>query len=253
MNLDLLNNIRKETKETNLVQNFIKELSEFIGKEKINLKEQTQEQLPILEKILSKRKACIGNENEIIKNKNNIIKEYANETASKGTMYMIEKKGVIHWKNNIRYKNNELYSVLKVENNKIKKIQLPKKELPEGVRINSIYRKQNERYILDNEATKEIEQRITKMAKEILDKQDETLNSYRKEGHLYMVEEKINNSCFLLDLTDLPEYEFEEIDLSGELLGEVKTGSVLIYSDGEYRYYSNDGFEREIEAIKLKK
>jgi len=249
LNLDLLNNIRTETKETNLVQNFINELSEFIKQEKIN----TREQVPILQQILSKRKACIGNENEIIKKKNEIIKEYANETTSKGTMYIVEKEGAIYWKNNIRYKNNKLYNVIKVENNNIQYLQLSKEELPEWAKVNNIYRKKNGKYILDEEARQEVEKRITNIANKILDEQDKMLNSYRKEGHLYAVEEEINNSRFLWDLTDATKYEFEEIELSKELLEKARTGSVLIYSNGEYKYYSNDGFEREMEIIKSNK
>lgn len=75
-------------------------------------------------------------------------------------------------------------------------------------------------------------------------KQDEKLNEYRKEGHLYIVEEDINDRIFLWDITEKPQYTFEEVDFPKELLNEAKEGTVFQYKDGKYNLYSRDGFER---------
>lgn len=69
------------------------------------------------------------------------------------------------------------------------------------------------------------------------------LNQYRKEGHLYLVTEDRDNKVYLWDITDKPENEIEEKDFPEKLLNIAKEGSVFRYEDGEYKFYSNDGYE----------
>ena len=102
----------------------------------------------------------------------------------------------------------------------------------------------NAKYIIDKLATEELQKEIENMAEEIIDKQNEKLDSYRKEGHLYMVSEELGNNRFLYDLTDSPDFEFEEVNIPKDLLDVATEGSVLKYTNGTYEYYSSDGFER---------
>ena len=60
-----------------------------------------------------------------------------------------------------------------------------------------------------------------------------------------MVSEELGNNRFLWDLTDTPEYEFEEVDIPKDLLDKATEGSVLKYMNGTYEYYSNDGYDIE--------
>ena len=82
------------------------------------------------------------------------------------------------------------------------------------------------------------------MAKEILNKQNINLAKHRKEGHLYMITEELGDNRFLWDLTDAPKTEFEEVDISKDLLDKATEGVVLKYINGKYEYYSDDGYER---------
>ena len=54
----------------------------------------------------------------------------------------------------------------------------------------------------NNLSKEEINEEIIKMANEVLDRQDEKLKEFRKEEHLYMVEEDQNGRIFLTDITD---------------------------------------------------
>lgn len=77
----------------------------------------------------------------------------------------------------------------------------------------------------------------------VLEEQNEVLNEYRKEGHLYRVSENINGRVFLWDITDKPDFEVEEVDFPEELISKATEGAVFQYINGKYEFYSNDGFE----------
>ena len=85
---------------------------------------------------------------------------------------------------------------------------------------------------------------VIKMANRVLKEQNEKLEEYRKEGHLYMVEEDVNERIYLVDLSDKGGYVFEEVDFPKELVSKATEGAVFKYENGEYSFYSNDGFER---------
>lgn len=73
---------------------------------------------------------------------------------------------------------------------------------------------------------------------------NEYIDKHCKEGHLYLVEEDINNKIYLWDLTDKPNYSFEAKNFPKELMDKAKEGAVFQYINGSYIYYSDDGFER---------
>ena len=116
--------------------------------------------------------------------------------------------------------------------------------MPKDLGVNDLFKIIDGKYMIDNSATNELQKEIRNMAEEIINKQNEKLNSYRKEGHLYMVSEEVGNNRFLYDLTDAPDFEFEEVSIPKNLLDRATEGSVLKYTNGTYEYYSSDGFER---------
>ena len=59
-----------------------------------------------------------------------------------------------------------------------------------------------------------------------------------------MVSEELGDNRFLWDLSNAPKFEFEEVDIPKDLLERATEGSVLKYANGNYEYYSNDGYER---------
>ena len=85
---------------------------------------------------------------------------------------------------------------------------------------------------------------IIKMANRVLKEQNNKLLEYRKEGHLYMVEEDVNERIYLIDLSNDNGKAFEEVDFPKELINKATEGAVFKYEKGKYSFYSNDGFER---------
>jgi len=222
------------------VQNFINELSKYLEN---NLgKERTE--MPIIEDILSKNNVTTGNENSIRWKFNDVILEYAEQNFSNETMYFVQDSKKTYWSNNEEHYNNNVYSVLKVENNQIEEIEINKRDMPSNIGVNDVFTINKDKYVINDIATEELQEEIMNMAKEIIDKQNAKLDRYRKEGHLYMVSEELGDNRFLWDLTEAPKIEFEEVDIPKDLLDRATEGSVLKYTNGTYEYYSNDGFER---------
>ena len=123
-------------------------------------------------------------------------------------------------------------------------MEISKKDMPKDIGVNDVFIIENDKYVIDNLATKELQEEITNMANKIIDKQNIKLEKYRKEGHLYMVTEELGNNRFLWDLTETPKIEFEEVNIPKDLLNKATEGMVLKYTNGKYEYYSDDGFER---------
>ncbi len=228
MNLDFVNDLFNNLKEDKFVQNFIKELSNYLD----NNFNSKSEEIPIIEDILSKNNLTTGNKNSIRWKLNDVISKYEQKNSDNDAIYFVKDK------------KNNVYTILKAENGNIEEVEITKKDMPSNVKINDVLKIRNDNYVVDDVSTKELQEEIRNMAKEILDKQNVNLNKNRKDGHLYMVTEELGNNRFLWDLTDAPNKEFEEVDIPKDLLSMATEGMVLKYVNGKYEYYSDDGFER---------
>lgn len=244
MSLDLVNDIFNNLKENKFVQNFINELSNYLEKSIKNSLDYANEEIPIIDNILSENNVTTGNENSIRLKLNDVISNYAERNFSNDAMYFVKDNKKIYWSNNKEHCNNNVYTVLKVENDGIEELEINKQDMPKDIGINDVFRMENGDYVVDIIATDELQNEIRNMAKEIIDKQNMNLEKYRKEGHLYMVTEELGNNRFLCDLTDESKIEFEEVYIPKDLLDKATEGVVLKYVDGKYEYYSDDGFER---------
>ena len=234
MNLDVVNDVFNNLKENNFVQNFIKDLSKYL-ESKLNYENQ---EIPIIEDILSKNNLTTGNKNSIRGSLNNIILSYAKNDV----IYFI-KDNKTYWSNNKKCYNNDIYVILKAENENIEELEVNKKDMPKDVKVNDVLRFENNNYVIDNISTKELKEEIINNAKKILEKQNINLEDYRKDGHLYLVTEELGNNRFLKDLTDKSKTEFEETSISKDLLSKAVEGTVLKFINGKYEYYSDNGFE----------
>ncbi len=161
-------------------------------------------------------------------------------------MYFVKDSKKTFWSNNERQNDNNFYTILKAENGKIDKVEISKADMPKNIKVNDVFRIENGEYIVDDIATGELKEEITNMAKEIIEEQNINLENHRKEGHLYMVSEELGNNRVLQDLTDKSEKQFEEVNIPTDILDKATEGTVLKYINGEYEYYSNDGFERQM-------
>lgn len=227
------------------MQNFINEISKYLENNIKNNLGCESEDVPIIEDILSKNNVTTGNENSIRWKLNDVVLEYAGQNFCNDSMYFVKDSKKTYWSNNEKHYNNNVYNVLKVENDKIEELEISKKDMPENIGVNDVFRIENDKYVIDNSATKELQEEIINMANEIIDKQNVNLDRYRKEGHLYLVSEELGNNRFLKDLTDSSNFEFEEVNIPKDLLDRATEGAVLKFYNGSYEYYSNDGFERD--------
>lgn len=96
------------------------------------------------------------------------------------------------------------------------------------------------RYIKDKENVKD---EISKIIADVLVKQDKMLKEYREEGHLYIVEENINDRIYLADITKPKGYSIEEIEFPDTLRYKAAEGTLFKFEKGTYQFYSDKGFE----------
>lgn len=233
MNLDLVNNLFNNLKESKFVHNFMNELSNYLeNNSKSNFTNYnnslTSDDLTLFgNKIISKFK------DEMLIERSNILQSYAENTKEAGEMYYI-------------YDANErnLYNLCICKEDKSHEvITKSKEELPEGVNLGSVLRKQGEDFILDIEATKSIEEEINMMIQEKIEEQNEYLESKRIEGHIYEVGEKYSGRIWLYDTSKVEGggmEGIEEIEFPKDLYENAKEGDSFVYEDGEYRKYMEE-------------
>lgn len=225
MNLDLVNNISNSLKNGNFIQSFAKELQNYLANSIIE-KGETQ----LLNPTFDKNRLTTKYRDEMNIRRNGILNEYAKQTCDKGEMYYIYSKNS---------KMEEGYNLCICEERKSHEIiEESKDNLPYEAQIGSVLRKKENRYILDEEATKEIAQAINNMRDEILEKQKEYLESKRIEGHTYELAEKYEDRALLFDITNNDSEGIEEIDFPKELLEDSSEGDLFEYINGEYKNVS---------------
>ena len=109
-----------------------------------------------------------------------------------------------------------------------------KEKLPDDFYISSILIEKDGRFILDKEISLQFENEFMEKIAEILENQNSELENYRKENHLYRVEEDVESRIYLWDLTDKPDFSIEEVEFPSELKEVAKEGAVFIYKKGIY-------------------
>ena len=90
MNLDLVNDLFNNLKESKFVQNFIKELSNYLENMNKNNFNRVNEEVPIIEDILSKNNFTTGNKNSIRWNLNDVILTYTQKDLSNDEIYFVK-------------------------------------------------------------------------------------------------------------------------------------------------------------------
>lgn len=227
MSLDFFNNLKENltksdslSKITEGISDFIEELFEALQKS------ETKNEMDIVSKINSNHKLTLASENSIIKTRNEVINEYANNTKEGEELYFILNK----------IQGEDTYRVWKFRNGKSRQMEINSNELPSDAKINSIMRMKDGKLILDNEATKLVINEITEKANQIIEKQDQKIEKYKKEGHTYIVTEDINGRIFLWDSTEKPKYEIEDIYFPENLKHKAKEGNSFLYKNGTYTH-----------------
>ena len=227
MSLDLLNDLLNSTKDSNLLQGFVKELGEYL--------QESSSKKSYLDQVQEDKKVTVKYRDKMYVERNNILNSYAKETAEKGTMYYIYSK---------TSGKNDSFNICICEDGKSQEIiEVAESDLPEGAKVDTVLRMEDGKYVLDSEATQEISKQVEEMVNNLLKEQEQELEQYRIDGHIYEVGEKGKDRVWLYDITNGDEngiQGIEEIDFPEELLNEVEEGSKVIYENGSYQIYTEN-------------
>ena len=221
MNLDFVNNLFNNLKENKLAKDFMNELSDYLENNEWN--NLLADDLTINDnKIISKYK------DKMLKERYNILQNYAESTREAGEMYYIY---------NISQNERNSYNISKADKSH-KVVTMSVEDLPEGAQLGSVLRKQGDKFILDANATGIVGKRINEMIEEQIKEQNQFLSDKRIEGHTYEVKEKDNDRIWLYDLNNIDGggiEEFEEIEFPKDLYKLAKNGDKFIYKYGIYK------------------
>lgn len=227
MNLDFFNRLANKVEENKDVQKFMNELVNFL-KNSVEKASVGLVNMGILEKIENKEKVTLTSRNTIRNETESVLREYANKTQEEGDLYFVTKKRDIEG----------IYRVEKYDSTG--QMEVLDLELPEGTRIDGVMRERSGKYMIDEVATIEVNKRIEGKMEEVLDKQKQELEDYRKEGHIYLVTEKTNNRIYLSDQTESRGFEIEEIGIPMEIKRNIFEGTLLKYENGRYNIYDEN-------------
>ena len=222
MELNIFNiNLNIDNKNREEVSKFIKELSDY-------LESDNGRQVSILDRVQKSEKITVLYRDKMNIERNKILNNYVKENQDKGDLYYIYNK--------VQDTDNYLLSICE-ENKSNIVIELNEDELPKGISVDTVLRKENGKYIVDTRATFIIRKQIQEMVNKLLKEQEKYLQSNRLEGHIYEVGEVESDRVWLYDITKdaVNGMEaFEEIEVPLELINKVTEGTKVIYQNGRY-------------------
>ena len=221
MNLDIFNDLIDKLKESDLVQNFIEELSNHLE----NSKEKEKNNIMNINSIEEKYKLNSEYANKLKIERNKILEEQARNFNNDESLYYVS------------YKNsfNNNYQI--IEFNKInenKSFYITGEELPKNISVGKVMRKIDDKYEIDNDITEQIMKKVEDCAEVLANEQNEELKKYRQDGAIYQVVDHSSKGVFLQNKDN--NVIFEETNLSEELMDKISNDYILSYKNGEYVY-----------------
>ena len=168
MNLDIFNDLIDKLKESDLVQNFIEELSNHLE----NSKEKEKNNIMNINSIEEKYKLNSEYANKLKIERNKILEEQARNFNNDESLYYVS------------YKNsfNNNYQI--IEFNKInenKSFYITREELPKNISVGKVMRKIDDKYEIDNDITKQIMKKVEDCAEVLANEQNEELKKCREQ------------------------------------------------------------------------
>ena len=227
MSLDFFN-MKEGLEKNETLSKVVEGVTEFIEELSEALQNKNNSDKDIVTQISSDNKLSIASENEIIKVRNEIVSELANNTKEEGTLYFILNK----------IKGENSYRVWEFNNGNRTQIEMEKNELPENASVNSVLREENGKLVISKEETDIILNKVREEADKIIEEQNKKIEDYKKEGHTYLVTEDINGRVFLWDTTEKPKFEIEDVYFPEELKNKEKEGNIFLYKNGTYEHIS---------------
>lgn len=224
MDLEIFNDLIKNVKENEKVQNFMKELGESLAKGVSNKVDNIiGNNQSILDKFQTENDITVEYRDKMTLERNNILQNYAENTNEKGEMYYIYDKA----------NGNYLVSVCEL-GKASEVIKLSENELPENAGIDSVLRNENGKYVLDDVGSNCVKDQMIDKFNELLNEQTEIMKEHRIEGHVYEFVESSDKSVWLIDNDANNGKIFEEFSSQNNLFDNAKEGDLYKYINGEY-------------------
>ena len=208
MNLDIFENLIDKVKENEFIQNFTKELEKNI---------ENSMQKSMLEKFVSDNKIISEYKDKMLINRNMILQELNNNEM----YYIYDKKG------------SDYLATICEKGKSHEIIRIPEKDVKSNVKIDSVLRKTNDKFELDEETTRLVKNKMEEMFKKILEEQNKMMESRRIDGHIYEYVEGSKNSVWLIDNNLNNGEVFEEIQQ--EVFKDAQERDLFEYINGEYK------------------
>lgn len=208
MNLDIFENLIDKVKENEFIQNFTKELEK-------NMENSMQKSM--LEKFVSDNKIISEYKDKMLINRNMILQELNNNEM----YYIYDKKG------------SDYLATICEKGKSHEIIRIPERDVKSNVKIDSVLRKINDKFELDEETTRLVKNKMEEMFKKILEEQNEMMESRRIDGHIYEYVEGSKNSVWLIDNNLNNGEVFEEIQQ--EVFKDAQERDLFEYINGEYK------------------
>lgn len=208
MNLDIFENLIDKVKENEFIQNFTKELEK-------NMENSMQKSM--LEKFVSDNKIISEYKDKMLINRNMILQELNNNEM----YYIYDKKG------------SDYLATICEKGKSHEIIRIPERDVKSNVKIDSVLRKTNDKFELDEETTRLVKNKMEEMFKKILEEQNKMMESRRIDVHIYEYVEGSKNSVWLMDNNLNNGEVFEEIQQ--EVFKDAQEGDLFEYINGEYK------------------
>jgi len=211
LNLEFINKLVNNVKESDFVQNFINELSNFIKNNKNQSTKYSKywEYQNFMEDNVA---ASIGISRWSADNR---YSDELNQVIDNSILELSKKEGVLYRKKFMANgpTNNPTYSIDKFENGKIEHLILSGDKVPKGFDNEDIifqYRNDGTTKVREDLKDKVINI-ASKKCEELKLEEDKKIEDYKREGHIYQAFEN-DGYIFLKDLTEKRDYWVEDID-----------------------------------------
>ena len=191
-------------------------------------------EIGIIDNFIQDNKVSIASKNTLLDEESNVLLDFSNKYKEKNPIYYIAGKST---------KKEGFLVIYKYENNEEDVITIEEEKMPSDYYINCILKYENDIFSIDEELSNQIKGKITELCEIILKEQNEELENYRVENHLYKVEEDIEYRIFLHDITSNPDFSIEEVDFPEDLKEYAVEGAVFEYKDGKYVLYSGNDMQ----------
>jgi len=215
LDLEIFNNLINNVKESDFVQNFIKELSKFLENNNSNMINDTNKYSKYWDYQNFMEDNVAANIGISRWSADIRYRDELSDAIDESILKLSESEGTLYRKQFMANgpTDNPTYSIDKYENGEIEHLILPSDKVPRGFENEDIifqYKEDGTVKIRNDLKQKAIEL-ATKNVEYLKEKENEITSDYKREGHIYKAIEN-DGYIFLKDLTEKRDYVLEDID-----------------------------------------